>query len=109
MAADNVCQRPNGYKLGDLPIIRNQLPHGSDARQDDHHGNHGDTPDEGDFEFLDDGRHFLEEGGIGRFLGRGTPAHVDPQQMAKDRLRDVNGNPAQEGGEDEEPFEVLEH
>jgi hypothetical protein len=29
--------------------------------------------------------------------------------MAKDGLREMNGNTAKEGREDEEPFEVLEY
>lgn len=109
MAADNVCQRPNGHKLGDLPIIWNQLPHWSYPRQDDHHGNHGNTPDEGDLELLDDGGNFLEERGIGRFFRSGAPAHVDAKKVAKDGLRNMNGDTAKECSEDKKPFEVLEY
>jgi hypothetical protein len=95
VAADNVCQRPNGDKLGDLPIIWDQLSDWSYAGKHDHHGNHGDTPDEGYLELLNDGWNFLEKGGIGCFFGGGAPGHIYAKKMAEDGLGDVDGDAAE--------------
>ena len=109
MAANDICQRPDGDEIRNLPIVRHESSDRAGTGKDDHHGHHGDTPDKRHLEFLDDGRNLLEEGCVGRFFGSGAPSHVDAEQMAQDGLRDVDGDAAEEGREDEEPLEVLIH
>lgn len=48
-----------------------------------------------------------EVGGFG-FFARGAPCHVNLEHVCEESLRDVQGEAAEEDGEHEEPFEVLE-
>ena len=109
MATDNVCQWPDRDELRNLPVVRHQFADWAHAGKYDHHGNHGNAPDKRHLELSDDGRDLLEKRSIGRLLGGGAPGHVDAKEMAEDGLGDVDGNAAEEGCQNEEPFGVLEY
>lgn len=109
MATDDVCQGPDRDKLRNLPVVRYQFAERAHAGKYDHHGNHGNTPDKRHLELSDDSWNLLEKRGIGCLLGCGAPGHVDAKEMAEDGLGDVDGNAAEEGGQNEEPFGVFEY
>ena len=109
MATYDVCQWPDHDEFRNLPVVRHQFADRTHAGKYDHHGNHDNTPDKRHLELSDNGRNLLEKRGIGRLLGGGAPGHVDAKEMAEDGLGDVDGNAAEEGGQNKEPFEALEY
>lgn len=75
--------------------------------QRDHHADAGKDKDEGEFEVLDDLGDFLKKGRVLGLLGRRAPRHVDAKQMAENGLADVQGDAAEEDGNERQPLEVL--
>ncbi len=102
MSENDGRQRPDGGEEIDAPKRRR------DGGQTDHARGAQEAEQKREFEFLEEFGNFLEEGGILDFLGRGAPAHVDGEHVAEQGLADVQGEAAEEDGEQEDPLEVLD-
>lgn len=102
MSNDHRAEREDGHEIIDDPFPG----HRTDG-EDDHHGRADKAEEEGEFEALDQSGQFDEEGRVFDFLGRRAPRHVDFEEVAEERLGDVDGDPTEEGTEEEEPSEVF--
>lgn len=96
-------QREKGHKVRDLP------EHRKGRRSNDHQSRAQRTEHKSPAEPLDQFGHLLEEVRLLDLFRGGAPRHVDFEEVAEERLRDVQGDAAEEEGEEEEPLEVLPH
>lgn len=103
MRSNNSCQGIDSNEVIDDPIPWECI-HASD-----HETGAGEAEDEGKLEALEETRHFFEEGDVFYFFGRRSPCHVNFEEMAKERLGDVEGDTTQEDSEKKKPFEVFEY
>lgn len=102
MADNNRTQRIYCHETPDPPIPRQR------NRACDHNPGTCEAEKEGPFEAFQQPGKFFEKGGVFDFFYGGSPAHADLEEVAEERLGYVNGDAAQEDGEEKEPFEVLE-
>ena len=105
---DHRAQGPNCREQLDLKIVWDDLANGPDARKDDHHGHQCDADRKGIFEAPDHQLHLVEEFDVGGLLGGGAPAHVDGEHVRENGLGNVEGDTAEEDGEEGNPGEVFE-
>lgn len=99
---DTKREREDGNKAVNPPLIRHGGSH------DNHADNAEETEEECALEALEDNRDLLEEGAVLDFLVRGTPLHVDAEQMAQEGLRDVERDTSEEDRHERDPGEILE-
>lgn len=95
----------DGDEITNLPVrwdevCRGEEDHADDADQGEEHA---------ELELLEHLGHLDEEVGEFGFLGRRPPRHVDLEHVGQERLRDVQGQAAQEDTQHEGPFEVHQH
>jgi hypothetical protein len=102
MTNNNRAQRINRHEILNPPLPRHH------RRAHNHHGHHAEAKYEREFEALEQPRDFFEKGDVLDFLGRGAPGHVDFEEVAEEGLGDVEGDAAEEDGEEKEPFEVFD-
>jgi len=102
MRNNNRTQWINGHKILNLPIPRQH--HGAHNHQ--HRTRYAENKRE--LESLEQARQFFEERGVFDFFCRGAPRHVDLKEVAEECLGDVQGDAAEEKGEEEEPLEIFE-
>lgn len=104
MTPRNRRQWQNRHKIRNMPIIRYpisrrqcQKHHPRDPHQRKEHTK---------FESFGDFGHFDEEIGSFYFFGGGAPGHVVAEHVGEESGGDVQGEAAEEDGEEESPFEV---
>lgn len=83
MPEDDRRQWPDGGEEVDAPEGR------GDGGEADHAGAADDAEEEGEFEPLQQLRHFLEESRVLNLLGGRTPGHVDREHVGEECLADV--------------------
>ena len=94
----------DGDKVGDHPVVRNEVGGG----EDDHHNNRNDTEGERVLEALENLGHLDKEVGELGFLSGSTPCHVNLEHVSKESLGNVERQTTKEDGKHENPLEVLE-
>lgn len=104
MASGDGSHGQDGDEIGNLPRIR----HKGRQSEHDHARDTHEREGEAELELLDDLGHLDEEVGEFGFLGRRAPGHVDFEHVRQEGRRHVEGETAEEDGEHEDPFEVLE-
>lgn len=97
----------DGHKVHNHPIDGHDTAQPSAQRN--HHEDGADGKGHAELELLQDAGHFLEESGLGDFLGGGAPGHVVAEHVGEQGRRDVQGEAAEEDGEHQGPFEVFGH
>ena len=104
MTPTNRRHRQNRHKIRDMPIPR----HNRIRCQTQHHHSHNTNRCEGEREFKPAGDfgHFEEEIGGFDFFGGGAPGDGEGEHVAGEGGGDVEGEAAEEDGEEEGPFEV---
>lgn len=101
MRDDDDGERIDGEEGGDLPVP------GEDVEAADHERRAGEAEQERPLEPLQDAAHLRGEVHLLEFLGRGTPRHVDLEEVAQNGLADVHRETAEEDGEHGDPFQIL--
>jgi len=102
MASNDRAKWVNRHKVRNSPFPRQR--HGAY----DHHDSAEEAEHERKLKSLQKPREFFEERCIFNFFGRGSPGHVDFEEVAEKGLWYVEGDPAEEDGEEGQPFEVFE-
>jgi len=102
MANNNRTQRIYRHKTRNPPLPRQR------RRARNHDPRTRQAEKESPFEAPEQAREFFKERGVFDLLCSGAPRHVDFEEMAEERLGHVKGDSAQEDGEEEQPFEILE-
>ena len=102
MADNNRTQRVNRHEISNPPLPRHR------RRPRNHNARTRKAKHKRPLESPQQPRKFFEERRVFDFFSGGAPTHVNLEEMADEGLRDVNGDSAEEDGEEEEPFEILE-
>lgn len=92
MTNNNRTERENRHEISNLP-----LP-GQDLCTHNHYDSRGKAENERVFEAFQQAGQFFEEDDVFGFFGRCAPCHVDFEEMRKEGLGDVQGDPAEEDG-----------
>lgn len=108
MEGNNSTQWPNSDEVRDLIGIRDHLAQRTHTRKRDHTSDHHHAKSKGEFELAENGGDLVEERRLGLLLGRRAPRHIDAEHMRRNRLADVDGDAAEEDGQERQPFQVLE-
>ena len=99
---DDIAQGVDGGERPDLPIVGEDVVRADDERR------HQEAEDEGALEPLEQPRDLLDEVDLLELLGRGTPRHVNGEEVREQRLRNVQREAAEEDGHERNPLEVFE-